>query len=113
MQYIGMFPSPLEVNRLFYHIESAVITRCATFPAPIEVDRELYIGKIVTQSLTVLGLRPLSRLIGIYTYRKLKGNVTIFQPMFPAPREVDRWIYRPRYIRRVNSQAVSVPLRGR
>ena len=63
------------------------------FPAPLEVDRFLYLTKF--HVLNILNMphsfRPLARWIGSYTKEVQLGRV--IKRGFPAPLEVDRYLY--------------------
>ena len=59
---VKQFPSPTEVNRLFYGDTFAGFKEADEFPAPFEVDRFLYkMKKLSKEVLSYTSFRPLSR----------------------------------------------------
>ena len=116
------FPAPLEVNKQLYKKPASKIVpfqpRNDKFPAPLEVDRQLYTLQRQLRICKMRCFRPLSRQMGIYTQsfgnsqckRQLVSGpsrgrqVTIPKTttskfagiQFPAPREVDRQLYKKR-----------------
>ena len=72
------------------------------FPSPLEVDRELYELQTLYYHSMVQSFRPLTRQIGIYT--EVSQSQTTTYHSFPAPREVHRYLYK----NNVNKNALTV-----
>ena len=85
--------SPLEVDRYLYgEVENTFVNIVnGQFPTPREVDRELYI--VESKNVLRQNLFPSSLEVDRYLYALHLKNKLSLLVRFPSPLEVDRYLY--------------------
>ena len=104
------FPPPLEVDRELYRKRPECINLCKSVFVPSR-GRQGAILKVQNHKTQAGPFRPLSRQIGSYTQATTKPQSRNFK--FPAPLEVDRYLYQSSTLNLQFLLFVSIPSRGR